>query len=307
MLHDLLKKACSLPENQKRYLSDNFESIVNVLDEEFSESPKHDVLQTKSEKKKKKKKKKDYYPIVHPLPRPKQYEEDYKTENDSMSSNPTKPIASGRIDIVASYINGDMNVALDKVAKLYDPETPEQMLKIIDLIDKFINLDEDISYDNMCIFLFPLSRGAQRVALRPMRLIGLTKALWSLCRKHDRIKNRMKMEQSALEVEGAQTEPINSISELDEVKSSFRKKISSIRERINKRLDLDKSDEVELHLDKAQKAKNLVPEDERIGNLKSNIAGLKNQGWSKEAFLRIATSLSYSTEEIDEATKEVFE
>lgn len=312
MLYELLKKACNLPEDQKRYFSERFEEIVSVIDEELPEDPverfakgEHPLYVMQIEAEKKKKKKKGYVPIIHPIPS--EIEDPVEDqENDPMSFNSTKPTASNKTKIVASYLSGNVETSLEKVAAIYDPDTADQLLKIVDLIEKFFKIDKDMSYDNMCIFLSPLSRGAKRSPLRPLKLVGLTRDLFRLCRKHDRLKKVMEMEQSALGIEGMQTEPVNSISELDEVQASFRDKLSKIRKRVEKHLAKDDESSVELGQDKSREDQFQTPQDERIANLKKNVEGLKSQGWSKDSFLQIAASLSYSTEEIDGVLEEIF-
>lgn len=283
MFEKLLKKALLLDVEQKRYLNDHFDEIVASL--ENCEKPK-----------KKKKKKKEV--IVHPLPI-----DDEDMGNDPMSFNATKPIASSEKDITVAYLKGTLDVLPNKVAKLYDPETPEHMLKIVDLMLKFMGVDDDMSSESMEIFLYPLSRGAKRVAVRPIRLIGLTKQLWRLCRKFDRLNK----DREAMRMEGTQLEPVDSAQELDKVKNEFRQSVSTLRERLRKSLQKDE-DNVEFEADQAEESQKEVPSDERISlvALRKNLTGLKKEGWTRGSFSHIMGSMSYPEEDFENILDDIF-
>jgi len=71
---------------------------------------------------------------------------------------------------------------------LHDPETPEEMLGLVNLLEKFIGVDNNFSHDNISLFLKPMSMGSQKIMIRPCRIVGLIKKLDRLSRKYK--KNR---------------------------------------------------------------------------------------------------------------------
>lgn len=304
MLYELLKKAKDLSRDQKNYIHDNFENILSILDEDeleevdkiaSGEHPLFVMAEMEKEKEDKKYNLKNYYSLSkymkelkdksfkQPKPVDTKVNNDYgypedKRERDPQSFNPTKPIA----EVKKKYLEGSIDGNFIKTSKIYDPETPEQILKIIDLIECIC--EDDMSYDSMSIFLYPLSRGASRKMLRPMRLIGIAKNLWTLCRKYDRLKGDMKMQ--------SQTEPVNSVSEINEVKKEFKQKLSLIRERI-----LD-------HKPEKNKVKTASPK--KVEVFRKQAYNLKSQGWSRDSFEYIRDSLDLNDEEVDFILNELY-
>ena len=66
---------------------------------------------------------------------------------------------------------------------LHDPETPEEMLGLVTLLEKFIGIDNNISNDNISLFLKPMSSGSQKIMIRPCKVVGLIKKLDRLSRQ----------------------------------------------------------------------------------------------------------------------------
>ena len=71
---------------------------------------------------------------------------------------------------------------------LHDPETPEEMGDLINLLEKFIGIDGNFSRDNIGVFINPMSIGAKKITLRPCKIVGLMRKLDRLSRK---FKNNM--------------------------------------------------------------------------------------------------------------------
>jgi len=71
---------------------------------------------------------------------------------------------------------------------LHDPETPEEMFGLVCLLEKFVGIDNDISHDNISLFLKPMSSGSQKITIRPCKVVGLIKKLDRLSRKYKQEK-----------------------------------------------------------------------------------------------------------------------
>jgi len=93
---------------------------------------------------------------------------------------------------------------------LHDPETPEEMSRLIDLMEKFIGIDNNVSHDNIGIFIAPMSMGARKITLRPCKIVGLMRIL-------DRLSRKYKMSDG---------------NDLILTKSDFDKSLSEIKERL---------------------------------------------------------------------------
>lgn len=72
---------------------------------------------------------------------------------------------------------------------LHDPETPEEMFGLVDLLENFIRIDDNISHENISIFLKPMSHSSQKIMLRPCKIIGLIKNLDRLSRQYKKDKD----------------------------------------------------------------------------------------------------------------------
>jgi len=83
---------------------------------------------------------------------------------------------------------------LVKQSNVHDPETKEEMLKTLSLLEKFIENDKDFSYDNISIFLHPLSKGSKKRVLRPLKVVGLIRKMKNLSKRFNRnLENKNKL------------------------------------------------------------------------------------------------------------------
>lgn len=84
----------------------------------------------------------------------------------------------------ARILNSKENVFREITARgLHDPETEEEMKKLVSLLEKFLGIDGDISLDNIGVFMKPMGFGARKITLRPCRLVGLVRHLEKLARR----------------------------------------------------------------------------------------------------------------------------
>lgn len=176
MLYDIFKNVNSLSIEDKESLNDNFGEIIASLKD--SQKPWH-TAQTRFPKKRNH--------IRYKVEKTKQPEEvDTKSDPDNDEQEYIEQRPRGlHVDYLISSTQ-------EKNAALYDPETPKQMLELIDLIEKFISYDNNISVDNVSIFLHPLKNGASKLFLRPAKLVGLTKDLWKISRQYDKRRKQKK-------------------------------------------------------------------------------------------------------------------
>jgi len=84
---------------------------------------------------------------------------------------------------------------------LYDPETPDEMLGLINLLEKFVGIDNDISHENISIFLKPMVSSAQKIMIRPCKIIGLIRKLDRLSRQYKREKKNESLDVSPIKKE----------------------------------------------------------------------------------------------------------
>lgn len=75
--------------------------------------------------------------------------------------------------------------SLKKNASLYDPETPEDIIKLIEVLEKLINIDDDICYCNISIFIHALLRASRKLHIRPYRLVSLIKKIQKLAKEFE--------------------------------------------------------------------------------------------------------------------------
>jgi len=82
----------------------------------------------------------------------------------------------------------EMTVAsLKKEARgIHDPETMEDMLKLVESLEKHIKIDNDISYENISVFINPLLKGSKKIMIRPCRAVGLINKIHNLSRKFNK-------------------------------------------------------------------------------------------------------------------------
>ena len=88
------------------------------------------------------------------------------------------------------------NCGIEKKANIYtmvkeaagshDPETVKDLERIISHLEKFIGVEDNVSIDNLELFIRPLSIGSKRIVLRPYKLVGMVKRLDSLAKEYKR-------------------------------------------------------------------------------------------------------------------------
>lgn len=301
MLYELYKKVYELDRNGKEFLYKNWNDIVEALSDDFE-----NIVTAKKKNWYKRIPNKDILfgeiDDVDTKRKPENGEYEYIEQQDR-----TSPMNEMRSDIIKDiYKLGALDVSLEKVAMLFDPETEEHMEKLIGLMEKFVGLDNDISYDNICIFLHPLSRGARKYILRPYQMIGLTKELERLSRK---FKNRTFPPSEKLPIGVPTSEQIIDIMEDEEtdpkIMEMFLAALNSIKEKLNKRKIPG------VHPQK--KSANLiianVAEIVADNALEDLISRLKDKGWSREDILFLMENnpdFSYGSEELNVAISKFF-
>lgn len=187
MLYDLYKKVYTLNRNDKESLYNNWDDIVLSL---------NDSKTVVSEKKDKKswytiRRKKNWFGQIDDVDtkrNPDEGEYEYVEQQDR--SDPWHETRSFQdFDLKKmSHVKSEWK----RLAEIFDPETDEQMCHLLGLLEKFISVDNDISYDNVSVFLHPLSRGVKKISLRPYRMIGLVKELERLSKQFGREKSRVR-------------------------------------------------------------------------------------------------------------------
>lgn len=97
----------------------------------------------------------------------------------------------------------DISQNFIKESKLHDPETSDQLIKIIDLLEKFLKADEDISFNNICLFIYPMIIGSKKLTLRPYRIISLVNKLKNLAKTFEKgyRNNRITPELRGIKIE----------------------------------------------------------------------------------------------------------
>jgi len=89
-------------------------------------------------------------------------------------------------DIVKTLNSDDLGIKKEALKKeaysgsCHDPETPDEMLKLLDLLEKFVRMDSNISYDNLSVFLHPLMYSSRKNSIKPCKVVGLIRKLYSL-------------------------------------------------------------------------------------------------------------------------------
>lgn len=123
-------------------------------------------------------------------------------------------------DPVIREINSELNSmektsGLKKQAKNHNPETSEEMNNLLELMEKFVSIDDNISYNNISVFINPMSLGSKKITIRPFRIVGLIRKLGRLSRKYEKI---------------LETDPKSK--ELKDIKSDFFSIIERIRDKL---------------------------------------------------------------------------
>lgn len=271
MLYELFKKAYLLPRENKEYLLDSWDNIIAILKE---------AKKTKTVKKK---------TTMQPM------EIDTKQDPDSWYE-PYRERSRQEGPFISQTGQNEILRTIQASKKLYDPETKEQMLRVIELLEKFIDIDEDISYDNLALFIHPLTRGSTRVMLRPYRVVGLARKLEFLAKHFAR--------QLAKGIEN------------DEMKTQFMDNLQIIR----KRLSAPDQDAIQQEKAMMQEETLLDTEQPGFGSdnqkespdlamLIQNITRLKSFGWSPEQILSFfdnSQSILANPEDVKQALSQVF-
>jgi hypothetical protein len=97
---------------------------------------------------------------------------------------------------------------------VHDPETPKEMKKLVDLLEKYIRIDDNICHENISVFLSPMSMSSKKINIRPCRLVGLMRRLDRLSRRYNKEKK-------------------SGNSSLWKIKEEFKKTVSEIKERLD--------------------------------------------------------------------------
>lgn len=70
----------------------------------------------------------------------------------------------------------------------HDPETIEDIEKLLESLEKHLIIDEDISFSELGVFLHPMSMSVKKITLRPLKIIGMVKILKKLSKKYSKAK-----------------------------------------------------------------------------------------------------------------------
>jgi len=245
MLYKLFKKVYASSREKKEHINDNWEKIILCL---------------KDKKKKKKSKPKIIINKNKVGVEPEWY--DLYTDRDS---SPYYHELTGK--------NQEIKITIAN--KVFDPETSEQMIKLVNLMEKFISLDHDVSYKNLCLFVNPLSYGSKKILIRPHKVVGLIRKLENITRGFER----------ALKSE-------NKERETQEVRQRFFNCLNEIKQRLStSRVNKKKSQNI---------------------NWKTSVSNLIQNNpskiWTKEAIKNILSSPDFavSKEETEKVLNELF-
>jgi hypothetical protein len=270
-----MKKAYFLDRTKKEYLLDNFEIITGIF---------------KDLKKKRKKQPTDYDTKKAP-------EDNYVPVNYEHLSGET---ASD--EFVSPGLRAERESLIKIAGQIHDPETVEEILKLISLMEKFILVDGDLTYDNLCVFIHPLARGSRRIILRPYKIVGLIKIIEKLSRKFKELK------------ETPRTKTL-----LNRVEKDFQKYLQEIKKRLAAGEKKDSPEEnpqeqtTKIRF-QVNKTAQLIPEaNNDRENLKKALENILRMNSSidietaKKQALLISGDLSYPIKNIlDEVAQEVF-
>jgi len=239
MLYELMKKAYLLDRKDKELLFKNIDNIEDLCQN------KESAIESNSKKKNKKDEKK-FINVRKP------------TDNDDLLPSGYDHL-SGEFDSDAynptSFSNKDSRIVTAN--RLFDPETIEQMSKLISLMEKHLRIDGDISYENVCVFLQPLINGSQKLVLRPYRLVGITKRMMTISKKYSKAK----------EIDfGKKT--------LDMLKKEFNKGISECKQHLSTK------DTESLKRNVKLRFKNKMASSSYENMLRNSLINLKEQGMS---------------------------
>ena len=191
-----MKLAYSLDRKEKEYLYENFDQILKI-------SVNLEVENIVESLKKKKK------PVTIPV------EEDNKINPDE---DKNKVLYNDDLWESAPLKEESSSVAenMIKTSNLHDPETSEQLVKLIELMEKYLGIEDDISYDNISVFIHPLLNGARKLIVKQYKIMGITRRLHTLSKKYRKYKSS-----------GA------SKRELDRMKKEFRNLLLNLKKKLN--------------------------------------------------------------------------
>lgn len=245
MLYQLFKKVYASSRERKEYANDNWDKIILCL----------------KDKKKKKKKK---IPLIINTNQAGVEPEWY----DLYVGRDSSPYYH---DLAGANQKSKRTIA----SKVFDPETSEQMIKLVNLMEKFISLDHDVSYKNLCLFVNPLSYGSKKILIRPHKVVGLIRKLENITRCFER----------ALKSE-------NKEREVQEVRQRFFDCLREIKQRLsNTKINKKKSQNINWKTSVSNLIQNSPPET-----------------WTKEAIKTLLSSPDFavSKEETDKVLNDLF-
>jgi len=160
----------------------------------------------------------------------------------------------------------------------HDPETVEDMKKLINLLEKFLSIDRNLSYDNISVFMQPMSSGAKKVTLRPCRIVGLM-------RKLDRLSRTFKRKNKSFGPK-----------ELMEIEKEFFSNLNRIKERLS-----SKGPKLGLTIKKNAQKTSLLK-----GRIVEAINRVRKSGCSDDAIKHFITSNFEDSQEKKECLSDIF-
>lgn len=266
--YSLMKKIFLLERDKREYLHDHFDEIFNIVKEE---PKKKENLKDKEDR-------------------------DTKVKPENNDKIPDYYHTQDYHDV--DYLPAKTeNLRIVVADKLYDPETPAQMLKLLEQMEKYIVLDGNLSYENLCIFLQPLVHGAKKIILRPYRIVGFAKVLEKLSREYER-----------------------KIGDGQPNKKSVRVNFSRILKRLRERLE-GKEFEVKDFVHPAPEPKKIILKQKKVAQVKveqnfsgdvlaENLTNLKRMGITRDEAIRqvqlIAPNLEIDLTNLEQIANEIF-
>jgi len=88
-------------------------------------------------------------------------------------------------DIINTMSSLETKDSLRKSASTHDPETPEDIIKLIEVIEKLTNIDDDICYCNISIFIQTLLRASRKYHIRPYRVVSIIEQIQRLAKEFE--------------------------------------------------------------------------------------------------------------------------
>lgn len=247
-LYESYKKIYALKKEEKEFLLDNWDSI-------------HLILSSKKNKKKEIPKQNNGRINPDEIENSKVYIEEAEEASDYVRYAYLNEM----------YKSGSYNNNLIKYANNYNPENAEELRNLLDLFNKYIKIDRDISYSNIAVFMHPIKESTKKILIRPYKLVGLV---------HDLNKISRKYEKSLYEKNNL---------ECRRLYNDFLHGLNLLRNKLDK--TPDGKERVELvKYKKPMRTKTSI-------SLREEINNLKDQGWSRseiEALLRAKGNFNFS-------------